>query len=488
MIKIPKQPILHNDGSIINSNISFINCDYEVTVNGNPCDVRECRVSAMPFNRFFPGYQRSIDQTELASFITFSADEEVIIKVKCKNSFDEAVIRPLSKGVLVEKCGQELKFTLKEHGGYSLELDDEHNALHIFFNKIKEYLDKDQADYYFGPGIHFPGIITLKDNQSVYVDEEAVVYGSIYSPGAENIRVFGGGVIDGSTEERVYGLYYENYTKGNIRLYNCKNVKIEDVILKNSAIWVLSLFECNNVTIDNIKIVGQWRYNTDGIDIVNTSNVFIKNSFIRSFDDTITLKGIYDKVKIIENITVENCVMWCGWGRNIEIGAETAVDEIRNIVFKDCDLIHSSTAAIDIYNCHYAAVHDVKFENINVEYQKNTMPAVIQENDLQKYDDGGKICIPYLINVENPKVYEEAAGIGNDKNSKYGEAYNLVYKNINAYTDEICERPLIRFESEKTDVIFRNITLENFFVNGKKVNPLEYFEIKIVNTEDITIK
>ena len=105
---------------------------------------------------------------------------------------------------------------------------------------------------------------------------------------------FGGGVLDNSCEERITEQCYENHTKGNFRLYNCENIEVSDVIFTNSSTWVMSMFNCKNVHIDNVKIVGQWRYNTDGIDIVNSENVFIENSFIRSFDDTITIKAIYD--------------------------------------------------------------------------------------------------------------------------------------------------------------------------------------------------
>ena len=41
---------------------------YELTVNGQAVPVHACRVSAVPFNQVWPGYQRPLDQTELAGF------------------------------------------------------------------------------------------------------------------------------------------------------------------------------------------------------------------------------------------------------------------------------------------------------------------------------------------------------------------------------------------------------------------------------------
>jgi hypothetical protein len=39
---------------------------YELRVNGQAVPVYACRVSAVPFNQVWPGYQRPLDQTELA--------------------------------------------------------------------------------------------------------------------------------------------------------------------------------------------------------------------------------------------------------------------------------------------------------------------------------------------------------------------------------------------------------------------------------------
>ncbi len=469
----------------------LLNTDFEVEINGNKCEVRECRVSALPFNRPWPGTQRPINQSESAGFVSFSADEEVEIKVKRKKNFNNALIRPLSKNVSVDVKNGEAIFKLKNPGNYVLEFGDTHNVLHIFYNEIKEYPDAKKATMYFGPGMHFPGVIYLRDNDTVYIDENAVVFGSIYTEGAKNVKIYGGGVIDNSSEERLTENCYENHTKGTFRIYNSEDISVSDIIFTNSSTWVMSMFNCKNITINNVKIVGHWRYNTDGIDIVNSKNVLIENSFIRSFDDTISIKAIYEHPDPVENITVDNCVMWCGWGKNCEIGIETAGVEYKDIVFRNCDLIHNSLGAMCISNGCYADMHDILFENINVELQSDTMLEVIQYENAQEYDANGETMKPWLIlNRNTPYAIRRKSphGIVRKAYDKLGDIHDIVYKNINVYTDSDTLVPKILIQGFDGGETLRNFTLENIYLNGEKVNRLESFETLIENAENIVIR
>ena len=464
---------------------------YTVTLNGQPCAVRDCRVSAHPFNRPWPGKQRDFSQSEAAGFISFAADEAVCLRVKAKGDFKAAIVRPLSKGVSVKRIGDELEFTLCEAGSYVLELDDSHGALHIFFNEIKEYPEAAEATYYFGPGMHFPGNINLRDGDSVYVDADATVFGSVCSTGAKNIRVFGGGVIDGCFEERITENCYENHTKGNLRLYNCEGVSIEDVILKNSASWCLALFGCRNVKIDGVKIVGQWRYNTDGIDLVNTSDVTVKNCFVRSFDDTVTIKGIYDFDGAIENITVEDCVLWCGWGNTCEIGVETAAREYRNITFKNCDVIHTSGPAMSVLGGNQAYIHGIRFENVNVEFSSDQEPEIVQRSEAQTYcaDDlkADNLLIyvnnkPYSIRHKNPYAVVR-------KNSeRLGRISDVSFENIRVLTDSDEMRPLIKVKCEGESDNISGISLKGLYLNGEAQTDLSRFEAAFKNFDEAIMK
>ena len=504
MIKIPKAVNVCDDKYVCWGKTEFsdfardsedvvfkmLNTDFRVQINKIPCEVRECRVSAIPFNRPWPGKQRPYDQSESAGFISFSADEKVEIKVKRKQPFDKAIIRPLSKNIAVNIVDDEVVFVLSEQGQYVLEFGNIHNALHIFFNKIKEYPKAKDATVYFGPGIHFPGVITLRDNETVYIDEEAVVFGSIYSPGAKNVKIFGGGVLDNSTEERVTEHCYENHTKGTFRIYNCENIDVSDIILTNSSTWAMSMFDCNKIHVDNIKIVGHWRYNTDGIDIVNSENVLIENSFIRSFDDTISIKAIYDHPKPIQNLTVDNCVMWCGWGKNCEVGIETDGVEYKNITFRNCSLIHNSVGAMCISNGNQADIHDILFENMSVEFQSDTMCEVLQWEDNQKYESGNNFMPPCAIrNIIAPYAVRKTSsdGVVRKISEKLGDVHDITYRNINIYTDNDSLRPIILMKTSECERIMRNIKLENIYINGKRIHSFDDFTTEFENVEGVNI-
>ena len=457
---------------------------YRVKVNGVECAVHKARVSAIPFNRPWPGYQRPVEQSELAAFVCFEANESVVMEVQCDKVFEKATIRPLSRNVSVRVNGSNVTFTLDKPGQYVLELDDEHGALHIFVNDVTEYEDSQKATYYFGPGVHFPGLVKLNSNESVYVDRGAIVYGSIYGERVSNIRIFGHGIIDGSYEERIVEHCYKSYTKGNIKFYDSEDISIDGVILRNSAIWSLNLFHCVNVDVNNVKIVGQWRYNTDGMDICNCQNVHIKNSFIRAFADVISIKSIPEYKDIpVKNIIIQNCIMWCGWGRNAELGIETISPEFVDISFIDCDLIHSSASCMDIQNGGFADVHNVVFENINVEYQSTCLPEIFQESDEQIYDPKGLIGMPFLIYSDNIKFLE------NEINNRYGTTYDILYKNINVYLDEGLPMPKICFNNRTGAVLHRGFTIDGLYVNGKKIENLSEMDFHVDGcVENIELK
>jgi len=340
--------------------------DFEMLVDGKPAFVYQARVSRLPVNQIWPGYQRPVSQTEIASFAYFDLNGKTEITIISDKKIETLDIRPKEYGIVPTIEGNTIKMQISDPCQFIVEVNGYHHALHIFANPIEAFdIDKeDPKVHYFGPGVHEAGIIKVNSNETVFIDGGAVVYGVILSENTRNIKIMGRGILDASKIER-------GAAPNPICLRNVVKSTISGIILRDPQEWTVVPTNCDSITIDNIKLIGLWRYNSDGIDIVNSSNITIKNTFIRAFDDNIALKGLKHAYNaehnIMENIAVDNCVLWNDWGRPIELGLETVVDTMRNISFTHCQVPHFTWIAIDIQNGDRGYVKDVRFKDICIE-------------------------------------------------------------------------------------------------------------------------
>ncbi|MEI6578537.1 MAG: glycosyl hydrolase family 28 protein [Eubacteriales bacterium] len=468
---------------------------YAFSINGQAVPLHEAFVSAFPFNRRWPGHQRSFDQAEPVAYASFAMDEPVEISVKPQRAFSEAIVRPLSKGIVPKVNGDNITFTLTEAGGYTLELDGYHNALHIFADPIKTY-NNDFADenfLYFGAGVHDAGMITLKSNQTLFVDEGAVLYATIHTEDTENIKILGRGIINNIKNKETILFELDKLGDGTvdvcnserlhtIQMKNCKNIEIDGITIHDSLVYNIALYGCEDVLIDNVKIIGCWRYNSDGIDLHNCSRCVVKNCFVRTYDDSICIKGHDGLPQICGDTLVENCVVWCDWGKSLEIGAETRAEEMKNVTFRNCDLIRNSSAAMDIYNVDYGDVHDIVFEDIRVEYDPVCHKPMLQKNDDESYPENpNSTFMPWLMNAEIVKHMEYSEGL-----ERRGKNHDITFRNIYVISAKM---PPSRFNGYDKNHQTYDVNISKLFYNGNK---LSNFEQAAVLTEeyasDVTIE
>src|ERR1039458_2914777 len=64
-----------------------LSADYTLRVNGKDVPVYSCRVSAAPINQVWPGYQRPLDQTELASFAYWAMSGPVTVEISSSRPY-----------------------------------------------------------------------------------------------------------------------------------------------------------------------------------------------------------------------------------------------------------------------------------------------------------------------------------------------------------------------------------------------------------------
>ncbi len=440
--------------------------DFEVTVGGNPVPVYSCRVSAMPFNQVWPGYQRPVDQTELAGFAYWDADGSAPVEVVCHRPIESVEVRPRSFAITPQVEGNRIRFDLAPPRGVVVEVNGPHGALHLFPSPLET--DAPQAEgpglIYFGPGVHRPGRVTLESNQTVYIAPGAVVYGGLHATGASNIKILGRGIIDLSPFERDQG-------GGNIRLTDCDNITIDGVVMRDPDVWCCSLFGCRNATISNVKLIGLWRYNADGIDVCNSQNVTIQNSFIRSFDDSIVVKGLKFRGDLpVKNIHARGCVIWNDWGRAFEIGAETCAPEISNVLFEDSDAIHTVHIALDIQHGDRAAVRNIVFSDIRVETDAHAPTPRLQQSPEDTYtEDPQDTFCPHLMVIHIQGTMWSA-------DTQRGTARNVLFKDIQVLGPVM---PTSFFRGADEQHTVEGVRIENLRFNDEQVPDAERARLEI---------
>jgi hypothetical protein len=435
--------------------------DYALRVNGQVVPVYSCRVSAVPLNQVWPGYQRPVDQTELAGFAHWGMSGPVSVEIISKRSFTNAVVRPASREVRPIVRGQTIAFALAKPGQVTVELDGPHHALHLFADPPEADVPKSDGSgvRYFGPGVHRPGKLQLKSGETLYVAGGAVVYTAVEARGTSGVRILGRGIIDTSEYERDHG-------GGCIRLTDCSDVKIQGVILRDPDVWCLSMFGCRNVEVDNVKLVGLWRYNADGIDICNSQDIVIRNSFVRAFDDAIVLKelnwgrgGFHERPG--RNVRVHDVVIWCDWGRALEIGAETSAPEIADVHFKDCDIIRTTHIAMDIQCGDRALVHAIRYDNIRVETDEVCPVPRMQGSRDERYvvNPNDQYVPNLLVIVISKNFYSQDAQRGNVR--------DITYANVSVTSRRA---PHSFFNGLDAQHTVQGITIDNLRLNGKPAN------------------
>lgn len=454
---------------------------YKIYINGILTEPESITVSAHPFNRQWPGKQRDASQTETAYMLRVFGEGALRIEIETDFPVASATVRPLSKRIRAERLGNKVSLLIPQNGKYAIEINGKAHAIHLFYQKPIDDAGSTASTYYFGAGRHDVGLIRLSSNSTVYIARDAVVHGSFLAVDAQDIKIYGEGVLCGDWEKRTerhgdLGFDNENefhpqdiHTCGGIRAYRCQNISVNGITVTDTASYAISFFGSRNIDIDNVNVVGLWKYNCDGIDFFNSSDITVKNCFIRSFDDCMCMKGLTAfSYRNTENAHISDCVFWCDWGKNIDIGLATAACEIKNILWRDCDLIHNSGTCIAISNGQWADVHDVAYKNITVEYASDTETPILQSSDDQVYEPNGRIHIPTLIAITDGRRNWQGNVSYEDERTKIR---NILVDGINVITDEaVQETPKIKITKVTQKSVFDNIRLTNMFINGARLD------------------
>ncbi|MFH1717342.1 MAG: glycosyl hydrolase family 28 protein [Planctomycetota bacterium] len=417
------------------------------------------------------GREIFVYDSQVAAFAYFSFSGKVSVTVTPDEDVDKVDIRPKSHGIAHSVEGRAVSFQLDRPCNLSVEINgDIKRPLFLFANPLEQDPPKpgdENVRYFEGGKIHEAGEIKIESGQTVYIAGGAIVRGRIRAEGAENVRVLGRGILDGSGRD---------YKTQMVKLSGCSNVELNGIIVFNSYGWTLVPVKSQNLRFANVKVIG-WRDNDDGIDIVGCTNLSVENCFLRTKDDCIAVKaspGYFEEGESglcdVENVRVIDSVLWnAEWGNAMEIGFELQTQSIRQILFANCDIIHVERGGtFTIHNGDFATVENIRFEDIRVEdsrdkliefrvglsiYSGDCPWELHRQNPQRKRNPLGQ-----WVGVEGQKQTEHAA--------KRGHIRNIHFKDIAVTGSELPKSYLIGYDEAHC---VENVLIENLQFNGRRI-------------------
>ena len=213
----------------------------------------------------------------------------------------------------------------------------------------------DGKQYHAANEIPLRGDTTLRDGN----------VGLIYALGAENITIEGPGTIDGQGAEfrrLARGVPPPSGRGGDDRpyhllFYRCRNLRVRDLFLLDSAYHSVRVIESNFVWCDGLRIYNRVNGNNDGFHFISSQYVHVSNCDVQSQDDACALFGSCKFVTVTnstfstrwavfrfgggnpENVTIANCVIYETYGCPIKMqfGPESQAQNIlfSNLVMQD---------------------------------------------------------------------------------------------------------------------------------------------------------
>jgi len=470
---------------------------FQVFVNNKPSFVYEA-----------PVFFELNNQDRTCAFTQFDFSGKVRIEVVVSNLDIKSVrIRPTFYGIKYSLNKNKISFELNEPRKLSIEINGNIDDNLVVFANSQEvnvpsangkdvvYFDPGKIDLaclgdksvlYFRPGIYYVdgeyGILKMRSNQTIYLAGGAILRARIEAENAQNIKIKGRGIIEGSTLLGRQPDYYRQYMGEPdtvkrpffIHFKNCSNIEVDGVILNDSPFWTLVFSSCKDVVVNNVKEFG-YVDNSDGIDVVGSKNVIINDVFLRINDDCIALKGMPDDV---ENVKVTNSIIWSDRACGLQIGHETLMKSISHVLFSNIDILEQRNRyighyAMGIFNGDSATVSDITYENIRVENCERLISLIIEKGFYNKSAKRGRIENIHFKNIYSYKT----ADIHMDGFSENHAIKDIIFENI--YLDDKPVNPEVFANPYVYNIVFKNDGKISKTIASPIARDTKYFPVDI---------
>ena len=412
------------------------------------------------------------------AYFDFSGRVEVEITFPKFYTVYRVDIRPLSLGVVPVIEPKRITFTLDQPANLSVEINrDRFHNLHLFAGAMEEGPDRagenvlvvqgslerpgflgdglnaqleampEGRTLYVEPGIYYIGesVWHLPSHTRIYLEGGAVLIGGLALEHGEGLRIDGRGILYLADFHRFTGI-------NGIRLNHSRDIVIENLIFINPPHYTVSLGDCEDVTLRNLKSFSCEGW-SDGLDMMSCRRVLAEGCFLRTSDDCVAVYGSrWDNYGGSREITVRNMAIWADVAHPTMIGVHGDCrgegDVIEEIVFENIDILEHHEfqpgylGALAINAGDKNLVRNVTYRDIRIE--------------------------PF----EHGKVLDFQVKWNQDYNPAPGRGIrNILVENLRVMSGDGEEPSVIAGYSEEFSV--RDVQIRDFYRDGRRAESLE---------------
>ncbi|KAK7507341.1 hypothetical protein BaRGS_00001276, partial [Batillaria attramentaria] len=302
---------------------------------------------------------------------------KVTVEVHTPRDFQHCIVRPKHYGINCRHAGSKIaKFDVPSNTKMmSVEFDYDYGSYtgHDITDKLMVFADppethkpnkNDNHVLYYDVGVHnLNGQKDIGAKTEVYLAPGAFVKGGFITSQGHGVKIYGRGVLD----NRDYKWHDNRFSWATINMDKGHQHTVEGITISDSCFYFIRALSDHN-TISNVKMVGAWIYNNDGVSTGDNGVLYA------------------------DNVHVSRCVVWQAQnGAVFQTGWWTGRD-MHNVRVTDVDIIHTDWCTFkggDMSNCQISNndavfdhagdtknldIADIEFRNIRVE---GTCPRII---------------------------------------------------------------------------------------------------------------
>jgi polygalacturonase len=336
----------------------------------------------------------------------------------------------------------------------------------------------------------------------------------IYARGQSNIAITGEGVIDGGADKSTWWPWKGHHTRANweinsaqtqqaardalfrdaenglpvenriyaenaflrpplIQTYECQNVLVDGVTLKDSPFWLLHPVLCKNVTVSHVTFSSHGP-NSDGCNPESCDHVVIHNCLFDTGDDCIAIKSgrNADGRRIntpSQNIVISDCKMKAGHG-GVVIGSEIS-GGVNHVFVENCQMDSPDlerAIRIKTNSVRGGVIEHLRYRNITVGVVRSgiVINFFYEEGDAGDYDPLVRDIVISNLTIAN--VIKRPFNIQGFPRQPIQDLHLANCKFINADHGDSIVQNVTNVSLDKVFVGFEQIDQDNFLTQAEK--------------------